>query len=67
MKRNNLIAGLTLTAATNDFTNAGGDGYTMLADGQGVTRDLLANVTADHLRQVGTVSSAIEGRITRSN
>lgn len=60
-------AGFTLTAATNDFTNSGGDGYTTLADGQGVTRDLLANVTADYLRQVGTVSPATEGRITRLN
>jgi 5'-nucleotidase len=60
-------ASLTLTAATNDFTNSGGDGYTNLADGQGVTRDLLANVTADYLRQVGTVSPATEGRITRLN
>lgn len=60
-------AGLTLTAATNDFTNSGGDGYTVLADGRGVTRDLLANVTADHLRKVGVVSPATEGRITRLN
>lgn len=60
-------AGRTLTAATNDFTNAGGDGYTVLADGQGTTRDLLANVLADHLRRVGTVSPATEGRITRLN
>lgn len=55
---------VTVTATTNDFTNAGGDGYTMLADGQGVTRDLLANVVADYVKQVGTVTPATGGRIT---
>lgn len=58
---------VTITATTNDFTNAGGDGYTMLADGQGVTRDLLANVVADYLKALGSVSPALEGRITRLN
>jgi 5'-nucleotidase len=60
-------AAVSVTATTNDFTNAGGDGFTMLADGQGVTRDLMANVLADHLAKVGTVSPALEGRITRLN
>lgn len=60
-------AGVSVTATTNDFTNSGGDGFTMLADGRGVTRDLLANVVADHIEAVGTVSPAIEGRITRLN
>lgn len=58
---------VTITATTNDVTNAGGDGYTMLADGQGVTRDLLANVVADYLQELGSVSPALEGRITRLN
>lgn len=29
-------ASVTSTLATNDFVNSGGDGYTMLVDGQGV-------------------------------
>lgn len=53
----------TYTLATNDFTNAGGDGYTMLADGQGVTRDIMANVVLDYIRAKGTISPVVEGRI----
>jgi len=58
-------AGTTLTVTTNDFTNAGGDGYTMLADGQGVTRDLMATVVANYIAKVGTITPALDGRITR--
>lgn len=54
----------TYTLATNDFTNAGGDGYTMLVDGQGTTRDVMANVLLDYIRERGTISPSIEGRIT---
>jgi 5'-nucleotidase len=53
------------TFATNDFTNAGGDGYTMLADGQGVTRDVMANTVLEYVKSVGTISPTIEGRITK--
>jgi 5'-nucleotidase len=60
-------AGVSVTATTNDFTNAGGDGFTMLADGQGVTRDLMANVLADYLVRTGSASTSLEGRITRLN
>jgi 5'-nucleotidase len=60
-------SGVTVTATTNDFTNAGGDGYTMLADGQGVTRDLMANVLADYLVKTRSASAELEGRITRLN
>jgi 5'-nucleotidase len=55
------------TLATNDFVNAGGDGYTMLADGLGTTRDVMANVLLDYIREQGTISPVIEGRITRLN
>jgi 5'-nucleotidase len=34
----------TYTMAITDFTNAGGDSYTMLADGQGASRDRDSNV-----------------------
>ena len=59
-------AAVTVTAATNNFTNAGGDGYTMFADGQGVTRDLLANVFLEYIRGK-VLSPGTEGRITRLN
>ena len=55
------------TATTNDFTNAGGDGYTMFVDGQGVTRDLLANDVLDFIVAKGTITPTVEGRITRLN
>ncbi len=51
------------TLATNDFTNAGGDGYTMLADGQGVTREVMADVVLDYIESLGTITPVIEGRI----
>lgn len=54
------------TLATIDFVNNGGDGYTMLADGQGVTRELESDVLLEHLRSQGIVSPTLEGRITRA-
>ncbi|HEX6291616.1 MAG TPA: 5'-nucleotidase C-terminal domain-containing protein [Herpetosiphonaceae bacterium] len=51
------------TLATNDFVNAGGDGYTMLADGQGTTREVMADVLLDYIRQQGTITPTIDGRI----
>ncbi len=57
-----------ITATTNDFTNSGGDGYTMLADGMGVTRDLLANDVLDYVSALTVpVSTATYGRITQLN
>lgn len=53
--------------ATNDFTNTGGDGYTMLADGQGVTREVMADVVLDYIRTKALITPTIEGRITRLN
>jgi 5'-nucleotidase len=60
-----LADGTVYSLATNDFMNAGGDGYTMLTDGQGVTRDLMANVVLEYIRDVGTISPTLEGRITQ--
>ena len=57
--------GTTYTATTNDFTNAGGDGYTMLVDGQGVTRNLMANDLLEYIKALATITPVIEGRITR--
>ncbi|MDP9312615.1 MAG: 5'-nucleotidase C-terminal domain-containing protein [Chloroflexota bacterium] len=53
------------TFATNDFVNSGGDGYTMLAGGQGVTREVMADVVLEYIRSLHTITPAIEGRISR--
>ncbi len=53
----------TYTLATNDFMNAGGDGYTMLADGQGVTREVMFNVVLEYIQSLGTITPTLEGRI----
>lgn len=55
------------TLATNDFVSAGGDGYTMLADGEGVTRELMATVLLEHIEALGEITPTIEGRITDLN
>ena len=55
------------TLTTNDFLNAGGDGYTMLADGQGTSREVMADVLLEYIREQGTITPTIEGRITRLN
>jgi 5'-nucleotidase len=39
----------TYTMALPNFLNSGGDSYSMFADGQGVTRDLDANVMKDYM------------------
>jgi 5'-nucleotidase len=53
----------TYTATTNDFTNAGGDGYVELADGQGVTRNLMANDLLAYITLQGTITPTTDGRI----
>jgi 5'-nucleotidase len=53
----------TYTAATSDFTNAGGDGYTMLADGQGITREVMADVLLEYVKSLGTLTPTTSGRI----
>jgi 2',3'-cyclic-nucleotide 2'-phosphodiesterase (5'-nucleotidase family) len=55
--------GATYTFATNDFMNAGSDGYAMLNDGQGTSQELLSQVVADHLQNAGPISPTIAGRI----
>lgn len=54
----------TYTLATNDFVYAGGDSYDMLDNGTGVSRDLMANVVLDYLRDVGTITPTTDGRIS---
>jgi len=48
-----------------DFINAGGDFYTMLADGQGTTRELMAQVLQEYIEDAGTITPTLEGRITK--
>lgn len=53
----------TYTAATNNFTNGGGDGYVELNDGQGVTRDVLFDVVNDYIKAKMTIMPTTSGRI----
>ncbi len=45
------------------FTNGGGDGYVELADGQGTTRDLMANDLVEYITALGTITPTTDGRI----
>lgn len=54
----------TYTLATSDFLNMGGDGYTMLNDGAGTTRDVMADVLVDYIEQLDTITPTVDGRIT---
>jgi 5'-nucleotidase len=58
--------GTTYTFTTNDFVNSGGDFYSMFADGQGVSREILADVLRAHISDAGTVSPATDGRIAHA-
>lgn len=53
----------TYSATTNDFTNAGGDGYVELMDGQGTTRNLMANDLLAYIQAQSTITPATDGRI----
>ncbi|MBI4703406.1 MAG: 5'-nucleotidase C-terminal domain-containing protein [Deltaproteobacteria bacterium] len=51
------------TMATSDFIHAGGDGYGMLKGAAGVVRDKMAEVLIEHIKGLGTIAPAIEGRL----
>ncbi|CAM3796501.1 hypothetical protein DESA109040_21695 [Deinococcus saxicola] len=53
----------TYTLALPDFTNDGGDEYTMLADGQGVTREPDALVLLEYVQKLGTITPTVGQRI----
>ena len=53
------------TFASNDFVNGGGDEYVMFRDGQGASRDLMANVFLQYVQGLGTVTPVLDGRITK--
>ena len=57
----------TYTFATNDFVNSGGDGYTMFVGEHGVTREVMADVLLEYIKDQGTITPALEGRVTRLN
>ena len=48
---------------TNDFMNAGGDGYTMFADREGVTREVMADVVRDAIQMQGVITPTVTGRM----
>lgn len=54
--------------ATNDFMSGGGDGYRMLAAGKNLidpsAAKLMANDVMVHVRNLGTVKTGIDGRLT---
>jgi 5'-nucleotidase len=47
---------------TNDFINAGGDGYTMLNDGQGVVGDIMELDVRQYIQAHPVITPTIEGR-----
>jgi hypothetical protein len=53
------------STATNDFVNAGGDFYTMFKDGQGVTREVMADVLLEYIKARTPISPTLDGRITK--
>lgn len=53
----------TVTMAAPDFINTGGDGYTMFLDGIATTRALMADVFLEYLREQGTITPTLDGRI----
>lgn len=59
--------GATLTMATSDFIDAGGDGYGMLAGGDGVSRDKMADVLLEHIKGVATLHPETQGRLVDLN
>ena len=61
----------TYTLATNDFLARGGDDYRVFSAGEvlidSASGELMAGQLIDHIIAAGTVSPAIEGRITRED
>lgn len=51
------------TLATSDFIDQGGDGYTMLLNGDGVSREKMAEVLLGHIRALATLEAITDGRI----
>jgi 2',3'-cyclic-nucleotide 2'-phosphodiesterase (5'-nucleotidase family) len=58
-----LTASSSYSLAENDFMAAGGDGYPVVSS-RVTTRNIMDNDVADYLTRKGTISPAIQGRIT---
>jgi 2',3'-cyclic-nucleotide 2'-phosphodiesterase (5'-nucleotidase family) len=58
-------ASVSYSFVTNDFINAGGDSYVMFKDGQGVTRNIMANDLLEYIKAQGTLTPTTDGRITK--
>lgn len=52
------------TAVTSDFVYSGGDGYTMLNNGSGTTRELIADTISRAMQRMGTINVRTGGRIS---
>lgn len=59
--------GTLYSLALPDFVNEGGDGYTMLADGVGTTRELLTQVVEAEIRSRGTITPFFDCRLIDVN
>jgi 5'-nucleotidase len=56
----------TYTIALPNFTNSGGDSYFVFADGQGVTREVDADVMLAYIQEIGpTLTPMTDGRIDK--
>jgi 2',3'-cyclic-nucleotide 2'-phosphodiesterase (5'-nucleotidase family) len=58
-----LTAGSSYKIAENDFMASGGDGYPVFTS-RSTTQDIMDQVAADYIAAQGTLSPAIQGRIT---
>jgi 5'-nucleotidase len=55
--------GTTYTAVTIDFVYSGGDGYTMLNNGSGTTREPVVEIVSQTVEETGTLRASTEERI----
>ena len=58
-------AQILVTVAISSFAGSGGDGYSMLADGQGIPQETIADVLLAYIKQRGTISASPAGRIAQ--
>lgn len=59
--------GTVYTIAVNNFINSGGDGYGMLNDGQGTSRDFLTGAVQSHIETLGTITPYFDCRLVDVN
>lgn len=55
------------TITVNNFINSGGDGYSMLNDGQGTTRDFLTSAVQSHIESLGVITPYFDCRLIDVN